>query len=346
MTKQMRAIHHKQTGSAKNLELECIEIPEPSENDLLVKIEACSVNPVDCKIRQGEIPSADITGFDAAGVVEANGGYVRGFQKGDAVYFSGALGRPGSNAQYTLIDHRLAAPKPKSLDWTHAAAVPLVAITAWELLGQHWHLQENDPGSDQSKKAILIINGAGGVGSIATQLARKVFRLGYVIVTASRPETIEHAKSMGATHVVDHHKPLKEQIQQHVGVEAVEYIMICHSTNQYLQQAVELASPWGQIGSIVEVGEPLAGLHTMDAFMKSLSFTWELMLCRTVYGNDMECQGEILRKVGQLYDQGVLKSLVTETDSLSVENLRRAHEKLESGKSIGKISLRVPGDIV
>lgn len=301
------------------------------------------MNPVDFKIRDGEIPGSDITGFDAAGTVEEIGSAVKGFKNGDAVYYSGALGRPGSTAQYNRVDYRLAAHKPKSLDWLHAAAVPLVSITAWELLGEHWGLQPNDSANQQ--KTILIINGAGGVGSIATQLARKVFKFGNVVVTASRPETIKHAKNMGASHVIDHHKPLKEQIQKEVGVDAIEYIMICHSTNLYLPTAVELATPWGQIGSIVEVTEPLTALHTTDAFMKSLTFTWELMLSKTVYGNNLESHGRILKTVAQLFDDGTLVSLVTETDTLSVEGLIKAHEKLESGKSIGKLSLKVDDDI-
>ena len=345
MAKQMKAVHYKEAGPAQNLELQTIDIPTPGENDILVQIKATAVNPVDYKIREGGIPGHDITGFDAAGVIEEVGSAVKGFKKGDEVFYSGALGRAGSSAQYNLIDYRLTAHKPKNLDWVHAAAFPLVSITAWELLGMHWHLEPEDPSGKQAKKSILIINGAGGVGSIATQLARKVFKLGKVIVTASRPETIEHAKKMGATHVIDHHKDLKPQIQKDVGIDAVDYIFICHSTGQYLPVAVDIAAPWGQIGSIVEVTEQLPALHSQDAFMKSLSFTWELMLCKTVYGNEPETQGQILKQIAELCDKGVLESLVTDTEELSVKGLIKAHEKLESGKSIGKICLTVGDDI-
>ncbi|KAF2766386.1 NAD(P)-binding protein [Teratosphaeria nubilosa] len=313
--------------------------------DILVKIAACAVNPVDTKIRQGAFPAADITGFDAAGVVETVGANVKGFKQGDEVFYSGVLGRPGSTAQYNLVDYRVSALKPRTLDWATAAAVPLVSLTAWELLADHWGLQVDDPEGVQVKKSILIINGAGGVGSIATQFARKIFKLGKVIVTASREETIEHAKQMGATHTIDHHKPLKDQIQKNAGVEGVEYIFICHSTNNYMQQAVDIASPWGKIGSIVEVSEPLPALHTPDAFMKSLSFTWELMLCKGVYNYDLESQGAILKQVAELYDAGRLTSLVSEKETLSVANLVKAHEKLESGMAIGKIAFEVGDDI-
>lgn len=342
----IKVITHNKGGKASEcLQVKSVARPEPEASDLLVQIKACAVNPVDTKIRQGAFPAADVTGFDAAGIVEAVGSSVKGFQKGDEVYYSGALGRPGSTAQYNLVDCRVAAAKPKTLDFVTAASIPLVSITAWELLAQHWGLEPEDPKGTQGKKSILIINGAGGVGSIATQFARHIFKLNRVIVTASRDETITHAKKMGATHTIDHHQPLAEQLKSVVGVESVEYIFICHSTIDYLGPAVRIASPWGKIGSIVEVSEPLPALHEPDAFMKSLSFTWEMMLCKGVYSYDLESQGEILRQVGQYYDQGRLSSLVAEQHTLSVASLVKAHEKLESGKMIGKLVLTVGDDI-
>lgn len=332
----IKVIHFKEGGGKASECLEILEIPkpQPEDNDLLVNIEACAVNPVDTKIREGEFPATDVTGYDGAGVVEAVGKNVTSFKPGDEVYYSGVLNRRGTTAQYNLIDHRLAAIKP-NLDWVTAASIPLVSITAWELLHDHFDVKAN--------KSILIINGAGGVGSIATQLASKVFKLN-VIVTASRQETIDHAKNMGATHTINHHKPLKDQLKS-LGIENVDYVMICHSTNGYLEQAVDIVAPFGKIGSIVEVTDQLPGLHKPEAFQKSLSFHWEFMLGKGMYNTDLQSQGDILKKVAELYNNGVLTSLVSEQYTLSVANLIKAHEKLESGKSIGKISLKVEGDI-
>lgn len=251
----MKAIQFKKGGGGAAESLEIIEVdkPSPEANDLLVSIKACSVNPVDTKIREGKFPASQVTGYDAAGVVEAVGKDVPSgaFKVGDEVYYAGVLGRQGTMAQYSLVDHRIAAKKPQKLDWAQAAAVPLVSLTAWEMLDEQFGLQQDDPKGKQAQKSILIINGAGGVGTIATQLARHVFKLGKVIVTASRSETVKHAKDMGATHTIDHHKDLKEQVKSVVGIEAVDYIFICHSTPDYMETAVELAAPRGKIVSCI-----------------------------------------------------------------------------------------------
>lgn len=343
----MKAIHLTKPGKpADVLALETIDIPKPESTDLLVKIKACSVNPIDTKIRQGGFPAPDITGFDASGIVESVGSSVKNrFKPGDEVYYAGSLGRPGTTAQYNLIDYRSAAIKPKKLDWVASACIPLVTLTAWELLEEHFNLVQDDPSGKQKEKSIIIINGAGGVGSIATQLALKVFKLGKVIVTASRSETIEHAKKMGATDVISHREPLKEQLKEKVGVEGVDYVFICYDTNAYLPVAVDIANPLARIGSIVEVSDKLESLHTMDAFMKALSFHWELMFSKGVHKVNMESQGDILKRAAELFDAGVLISLEKERDVLSVQSLVKAHEKLESGKAIGKTGLEVGEDI-
>lgn len=343
----MKAIHFKTGGGAAAdcLEVTNLEKPQPEANDLLVNIKATSVNPVDTKIREGKFPASQVTGYDAAGVVEAVGSLVNAFKVGDEVYYAGVLGRQGTMAQYSLVDHRVAAKKPKNLDWIHAAAVPLVSLTAWEMLEEQMGLQPDDPKAAQSKKSILIINGAGGVGSVATQLSRKVFKLSKVIVTASREETRNHAMQMGATHTIDHHKDLEEQLKSVVGIDAVDYIFICHSTSQYMQAAVELAAPKGRIGSIVETDQPLPGLHDPKAFMKALTFSWELMFTKGAFQIDLQSQGDILARVAKLFDAGVLTSLVTESSELSVKNLVKAHEKLESGKTIGKIAFSIGDDL-
>ncbi|KAF7195178.1 Zinc-type alcohol dehydrogenase-like protein [Pseudocercospora fuligena] len=342
----MKAIHLTKPGKpADVLALETISKPKPEPTDLLVKIKACSVNPIDTKIRQGGFPAPDITGFDASGIVESVGSSVKGYKEGDEVYYAGLLGRPGTTAQYHLVDYRSVAIKPKKLDWVASACIPLVTLTAWELLEEHFNLVQDDPSGKQKEKSIIIINGAGGVGSIATQLARKVFKLGKVIVTASRPETIGHAKKMGATDVISHRKPLKAQLKEKFGVDGVDYIFICYDTNAYLPVAVDIANPLARIGSIVEVSDKLESLHTMDAFMKALSFHWELMFSKGVHKVNMESQGDILKRAAELFDAGGLISLETERDVLSVQSLVKVHEKLESGKAIGKTGLEVGEDI-
>lgn len=284
-----------------------------------------------------------MTGYDAAGVVEAVGESVANFEKGDEIYASGVLGRPGTTAQYYLIDSRLAAKKPKSLDFANAASFPLVSLTAWELLVDHFGLVPyavmDTMASKSNTESILIINGAGGVGSVATQLAKKVFKLQNVIVTASRPETIDHARKMGATHIINHHKELKPQLED-AGIKECKYIMICHSTPKYIEQACEIASCWGKVGSIVETEEPLA-FQGLAAFTKALSFHWEFMLAKGSANLMLESQGRILKQVAKLIDQKVLTTLVTQEMPLTLSNLIKAHEMLQSGKTIGKIVLTV-----
>ena len=328
--------------AADCLELQELPRPTPGPGDLLVKVKASAVNPVDTKIRSGAIPAADVTGYDAAGVVEAVGGDVPSsrFKVGDEVFYMGVLKRPGTMSTYHVIDHRMVAPKPEKLSWVDAAGVPLVSLTALELFLEGFNLRE---GEDYSDKTIVIVNGAGGVGSIATQLARKVFKFGRVVVTASRDETIDWVKKMGATHVLNHHKPLKAQLKPVAGVESCDYFMICHLTPQYLDQAVALCGPGGKIGSIVEAGtgDRLPGLHEMDAFFKSLTFRWEMVLGKSYFDYDVQSQGDMLARISELYDQGLLDTIVTEHQTLSVAALVSAHEKLESGKTIGKIAFTI-----
>lgn len=340
----MKAIHYTSGGGPPScLQLQTLDIPKPGPNDLLVQIKACSVNPVDTKIRQGKFPASDITGYDAAGIVTDVGTKVTGFKKGDEVIYAGRLGAQGSTAQYGLVDFRIVAPKPKNWGWADASSIPLVGMTAWEMLVDHFGI---DPKAKETngKKAILIVNGAGGVGSAATQLS-KVFGLGQVIVTASRDETIKHAKELGATIVIDHHKELKPQLKEK-GIKGVKYIMICHTTPLYIEQACEIAKAWGKVGSIVECEEPLQ-FQSMAAFSKALSFHWEFMFANAVSDDDemMKYQGGHLKEISRLCEEGKLKSTVTQTFELSAKNLRKAHEILESGKAIGKISLTVGDDV-
>ncbi|MEH3115279.1 zinc-binding alcohol dehydrogenase family protein [Pedobacter terrae] len=309
-------------------------VPEPKGRDLLVKVKAISINPVDFKIRQNsakntvlEIPK--VIGWDAVGTVEAVGEGVSLFKTGDEVYYAGDLTRSGSNAEYQLVDERIVGFKPGTLTYTEAAAMPLTALTAWESLYDRIRISvEKDKG-----KSILIIGGAGGVGSIAIQLARKISGL-KVIATASRPETKDWCKAMGADVVVDH-KSLVEEVRA-AGLNEVDFILDFVDLNSYWDDLVELIKPQGHIVSITGSATPIA-LNKLKN--KSVTFSWELMYTRSMYQtDDMEQQHHILNELTKLLDNGTLKSTLNQTlKGFTVENLKEAHRLLESGKTIGKV---------
>jgi len=309
-------------------------VPEPKGRDLLVKIKAISVNPVDFKIRQNSVKDTvletpKVIGWDAVGTVEAVGEDVTFFKAGDEVYYAGDLIRSGSNAEYQLIDERITGLKPSSLTYAEAAAMPLTALTAWESLYDRIRIAEpKDKG-----KSILIIGGAGGVGSIAIQLARKISGL-KVIATASRPETKAWCKAMGADVVVDH-KNLVEEVHA-AGLKEVDFILDLVDLNNYWDTLVELIKPQGHIVSITGSATPVA-LNKLKN--KSVTFSWELMYTRSMYQtDDMEQQHHILNALAKLLDDGTLKTTLNQTlKGFSVENLKEAHRLLESGKTIGKV---------
>ncbi|QEL02610.1 zinc-binding alcohol dehydrogenase family protein [Olivibacter sp. LS-1] len=309
------------------------EKPSPKGRDLLVKISAVSVNPVDFKIRQNSAKDTVLTepkiiGWDAVGVVEAVGDAASLFKVGDEVYYAGDINRAGSNAEYQLVDERIVGNKSKKLTNEEAAAIPLTALTAWEILFDRLRIGERDKG-----KSVLIIGGAGGVGSIAIQLAKHVAGL-TVIATASRPETASWCKTQGADYVVNHYK-LVDEVRQ-AGFQYVDFILDFVDTNTYWDAMVELIKPQGHIGSITGSATPLA-LNKLKA--KSVSFSWELMYTRSTFQtDDMIEQHHILNKVADLLDRGVLKTTLKETlKGLSVTNFKEAHQQLESGKTIGKL---------
>jgi len=315
-----------------------VELPKPTagSHDLLVRVEAVSVNPVDTKLRSPK-PQVEsqpkVLGYDAAGVVEAVGESVTGFNIGDHVYYAGDVTRPGSNAQYQLVDARIAGHAPKSIDMADAAALPLTAVTAWELLFQRMSFDSEDGGKG---KSMLIIAGAGGVGSIAIQLAK---RAGFtVIATASRPETSEWCGKMGAHHVIDHRQPLPAQLQA-LGFSQVEAVLNFANTDHYWETVGEILAPQGHVGLIVE---PSGALHIGDPYKsKCIGIHWELMFTRSRYKTaDQNEQGKILDRVAVLIDSGELRGTRTETLSpISASSLREAHKRLESGKTIGKLVL-------
>ncbi len=316
-----------------------VELPDPAApvgHDLLVRVEAVSVNPVDTKLRSPKPqvePQPKVLGYDAAGVVEAVGEGVAGFRPGDAVYYAGDVTRPGSNAQLQLVDARLVARKPASLDFAGAAALPLTAITAWELLFQRMPFDADDGGRG---KSLLVIGGAGGVGSIAIQLAR---RAGFTVVaTASRPETVDWCRAMGAHHVADHRRPLAPQLAA-LGFDRIDAAVNLADTVRYWDALGELLAPQGHVGLIVE---PSAPLDIGDPYKaKCIGIHWEMMFARPRFRTaDMGEQGRILERVAALVDAGELRGTQAETlGRIDAANLREAHRRLESGSTIGKLVL-------
>ncbi|RQO69814.1 zinc-binding alcohol dehydrogenase family protein [Pedobacter sp. KBW06] len=312
------------------------ERPAPKGRDLLVKVAAVSVNPVDFKIRQNsakgqvlDVPK--VIGWDAVGIVEAVGDEVSLFKAGDEVYYAGDLNRAGSNAEYQLVDERIVGKKPKKLSIEEAAAMPLTALTAWEILFDRIRINEKDKG-----KTILIIGGAGGVGSIAIQMAKKVAGL-VVIATASRPETEEWCREQGADYVFNH-KDLVNEMHE-AGFQSVDFILDFVDLNQYWDIITELIKPQGHIASITGSATPVA-LDKLKS--KSVSFSWELMYTRSIFQTeDMIEQHHILNEVARLLDDGVLKNtLKTTLSGLSAENFKKAHQQLENNTTIGKVVIK------
>jgi len=308
--------------------------PEPTGRDLLVRIEAVSVNPVDTKMRmrpQAE-PGWKVLGWDAAGVVEAVGPEATLFAPGDTVFYAGALGRAGTNAEVHLVDERIVGRKPASLGFAEAAALPLTAITAWETLFDRLDIRKAVPGA---ANALLIVGGAGGVGSIATQLARKLTGL-TVITTASRPETAEWSRGLGAHHVIDHSKPLSAEIER-LGIEQPAFVFSTTNTDQHLAEIAKLIAPQGRFALI----DDPASLDVSPFKVKSVSTHWEFMFTRSMFGTaDIAEQGALLNEVSRLVDAGTLKTTLAEVfGTISAKNLRRAHAVIESGRARGKIVL-------
>jgi len=308
--------------------------PEATGRDLLVAVKAVSVNPVDAKIRmrRADPPAWQVLGWDAAGVVEAVGPDVTGFSVGDHVFYAGALNRPGTNAEYHLVDERLVGTKPVSLDWAQAAALPLTAITAWETLFDRLSVNTMVPGGP---RAILIVGGAGGVGSIAVQLARTLTDL-TVIATASRDETRAWVRGLGAHHVIDHTKPLAAQVAA-LGVGAPEFVFSTTHTDAHLAEIVDLIAPQGRFALI----DDPASLDVVPFKQKSVSIHWELMFTRSLFETaDMSEQGLILNEVARLVDAGRLETTLGEAfGTIDAANLRRAHARIESHTAKGKIVL-------
>lgn len=314
-----------------------IELPEPTlnPNDLLIEVQAISVNPADVKVRAAHQPAEGqhrILGWDAAGIVRAVGPAATGFKPGDEVYYAGAINRPGAYAQYQAVDARIVAPKPASLGFAEAAALPLTALTAWETLFDRLRVNEPVPGADH---ALLLIGAAGGVGSITLQLARELTDL-RLIATASREASRQWARQQGADEIIDHRQPLPAQLAA-LGHGAPAFVFSTSHSDHYLKAIVELIAPQGRIALIDDPGtldvNPLKG--------KSLSLHWEFMFTRPLFQTaDIGRQGKILREVARLVDEGRLRSTLTEhMHGIDARSLRQAHQRLERGDMIGKLVL-------
>lgn len=312
-----------------------LEKPVARGRDLLVRVEAISVNPVDYKIRSNVSPEAGqwkVLGWDAVGTVVETGEKVEGFKTGDQVWYAGSLIRQGTNSAFHLVDERIVGRKPLSISNSEAAALPLTSITAWEMLFDRLDVRKPVAGA---ANAILIIGGAGGVGSVAIQLLRALTDL-TVIATASRPETQDWVKQLGAHHVVDHGKPLAQQVEA-LGIGAPAFVFSTTQTLKHLAEIVTLIAPQGRFGLIDDPDV----LDIMPFKRKSVSVHWELMFTRPIYETaDIGEQGKLLNDVAQLIDAGKIKTTLTEVLSpINAANLKKAHSVLESGKAKGKIVL-------
>ena len=313
-----------------------IETPAASGRDLLVKVEAIAVNPVDTKVRAPK-PQVEanprVLGWDAAGTVVAVGPDVTLFKVGDPVYYAGSITRPGANAEYHLVDERIAGHKPASLDFAQAAALPLTAITAWEALFDRLGVS---PRGDDAGKSVLIIGGAGGVGSIGIQLAKTLAGL-TVIATAARPASQAWCRRLGADHTVDHRGDMAAQLKA-LGFAQVDYILCFNDTDGHFPAMAELVAPQGKICTIVENAAPLPVERLKS---KSAALIWEFMFTRAMFGTpDMIAQHRLLNEVARLVDAGRLQTTVGEhLGTINAANLRRAHAMLEGGQTIGKLVL-------
>jgi NADPH:quinone reductase-like Zn-dependent oxidoreductase len=350
------------------VDLDIQQPQHPTGHDLLIAIKAISVNPLDTKVRIGTIPPPQnenmprILGWDASGEVIAVGSDCTLFEKGDAVYYAGSISLPGTNCEFHLVDERIVGRKPKSLSFEEAAAMPLTTITAWEALYDRLSLYSDTtrsntvpPGTSNSNdsdkmrthspSSILIIGGAGGVGSIAIQLAKNLVNQSpssssfsgiNVIATASRSESVEWCKKMGADYVINHHKDLKSQIKE-LGIDYTDYILCLNNTDGHFDSMKQLIAPQGKICSIVETKTPvdIGGILRQ----KSAAFVWEVMFTRPLFQTyDMIVQHHLLNTVADLIDSEKIKTTLTDLFTpINAENLRKAHKKLESGTMIGKI---------
>ena len=332
----MKAVGYKQCADIQSPHaLEDITLPDPQlgANDILVAVYGVGVNPVDTKIRRRRQPADngyDILGWDAAGTVLSVGENVYDFKEGDEVWYAGALNKPGCNAQYQVVDARIASKKPKTLSFAEAAAMPLTFLTAWELLFDRLQI------TPDSSATLLITGAAGGVGSALIQLAKNLTKA-KVIATASRPESKQWVEQLGADIVINHHQPMLEQLAQQQVTQVTHVASLTH-TEQHFEALIELVAPQGKFALI---DDPAEALDIKLMKQKSISLHWEFMFTRSLFETeDMFKQGQILQQVAELTDAKKLVSTMTaHFGQLNAENLIKAHQQLESQNTIGKVVL-------
>jgi zinc-binding alcohol dehydrogenase family protein len=330
MTEKMRAVGYRTSlpiDHADSLVDVELPVPVPGPHDLLVRVEAVSVNPVDVKVRAGTDPGGEVKvlGYDAAGVVTGVGDEVTRFGVGDEVYYAGSIGRPGTNSRFHLVDERITGHKPATLDFAEAAALPLTTITAWETLFDRFRL-----GRD-SGATLLVLGAAGGVGSMIVQLARALTGV-TVIATASRPDTREWVQGLGAQHVVDHHGDLAAQVLA-IAPGGVDAVFTPYSAGN-VDVFAEVLRPGGEVTAI----DDPAGLDILPLKSKSITWHWEFMFTRPLYAPQDPYQHELLDEVARLVDAGTLRTTLTERlGPIDAATLRRAHVLVESASAIGKI---------
>jgi zinc-binding alcohol dehydrogenase family protein len=310
--------------------------PVPQGHDLLVEVRAVSVNPVDTKVRKSAKPEAGqwkVLGWDATGIVKAVGPDVTLFKPGDRVWYAGSIARAGSNSELHLVDERIVGHMPDSLDFGAAAALPLTGLTAWEMLFDRLQVPRGPEGKG---KTLLVIGAAGGVGSILVQLARQLTQL-TIIGTASRPETQDWVRELGAHHVIDHSKPLASELAA-AGLPAPEYVTSLTHSDVHFDQVVEAIAPQGKYSLI---DDPATPIDIMKFKRKAISLHWELMFTRALFNTpDMIEQHNILTRLAELVDAGTIRTTASENfGTINAENLRRAHALIESHQARGKIVL-------
>jgi zinc-binding alcohol dehydrogenase family protein len=332
----MKAVGYRESlpiDNPKSLEDLEIPVPELRAHDLLVRVQAVSVNPADTKVRKNRKPGAkpEILGWDAVGTVEKVGPEVKNFQVGDRVYYAGSINRPGTNSELHAVDERIVARAPKSVSDAEAAALPLTTLTAYELLFHRLRVPQGG-GKGQS---LLVVGGAGGVGSILIQIARQLTQLS-IIATASRAETRQWCLDLGAHAVIDHREPLDQALKA-AGVDAVDYVAALTQTERHYPAIVKSLKPQGALGVI----DDMKDLDIMQLKEKSISLHWELMFTRPLFETpDMQAQGDLLAEIAEWVDAGRIRTTANSfMGTINAEHMRRAHALVESGRAQGKVVL-------
>lgn len=337
----MKALGHTRFGGEEVIEWLDMPVPEVTGHDLRVKIHAVGINPVDVKVRTnwggfGDLQQSDpvISGWDAAGVVDAVGPNADGrFQPGDEVFFAGSVARQGHHREYSIVDSRVVGRKPASLSFTEAAALPLTSLTVWEGLIDNAGFSLDATGAP---KKVLLVGGAGGVGSIAIQIMKKV--LGFeVIATASRAVSVQHCRKLGADHIINHHEPLAPQFEQ-LGISAVDIVFHTSEPEANIEEIMPLVAPFGKIICIL----PISGtVDTSSLFARSISLVYELMFTKGLFHTGLSRQGQILDKISALVDAGTIHTTLVDVFPWTVEGLRAAHRRIEDRNGLGKAVLEV-----